>query len=54
MTRSSISIKKRNDDVFKVTVADGITATHEMTITDQSLSDLSDTNVTKTQRLELF
>ena len=52
MTRISISIKKRNYDVFEVTVADSITTTHEVTITDQSLSDLSDNNVTKTQLLE--
>ena len=52
MTRSSISIKKRNDNVFEVTVADSITTTHEVTITDQSLSDLSENNVTKTQLLE--
>ena len=52
MTRSSISIKKRNDNVFEVTVADSITTTHEVTITDQSLSDLSENNVTKIQLLE--
>ena len=52
MTRSSISIKKRNDNVFEVTVLDSITTTHEVTITDQSLSDLSENNVTKTQLLE--
>ena len=52
MTRSSISIVKRNDNVFEVTVVDSITTTHEVTITDQSLSDLSDNNVTKTQLLE--
>ena len=52
MTRSSISIKKRNDNVFEVTVADSMTTTHEVTITDQSLSDLSENNVTKIQLLE--
>ena len=52
MTRSSISIEKRNDDVFEVTVVDSITTAHEVTITDQSLSDLSENNVTKTQLLE--
>lgn len=46
------SIKKRNNDVFEVTVADNITTTHEVTVTDQSLSDLADENVTKTQLLE--
>ena len=48
----SISIKKRTDDVFVVTVADSITTTHEVTVTDQSLTDLTDINVTKTQLLE--
>ena len=48
----SISIKKRTDDVFVVTVADGITTTHTVTVTDQSLTDLTDNNVTKTQLLE--
>ena len=48
----SISIKKRTDDVFVVTVADGMTTTHTVTVTDQSLTDLTDNNVTKTQLLE--
>ena len=48
----SISIKKRKDDVFVVTVADSITTTHTVTVTDQSLTDLTDNNVTKTQLLE--
>ena len=48
----SISIKKRIDDVFVVTIADSITTTHTVTVTDQSLTDLTDNNVTKTQLLE--
>ena len=52
MTRSSISIEKRNDNVFEVTVADSVTTTHTVTVTDQSLNDLTDNNVTKTQLLE--
>ena len=48
----SVSMKKRNDDVFEVTVADSITTTHTVTVTDQSLTDLTDNNVTKTQLLE--
>ena len=48
----TISIKKQTEDVFVVTVADSITTTHTATVTDQSLSDLSDSNVTKTQLLE--
>ena len=52
MTRSSISIEKRNDNVFEVTIADSVTTTHTVTVTDQSLTDLTDNNTTKTQLLE--
>ena len=52
MTRSSISIEKRNDNVFEVTVADSVTTIHTVTVTDQSLTDLTDNNTTKTQLLE--
>ena len=48
----SISIKKLSDDVLKVTVAKSSTTTHTVTVTDQSLNDLTDNNVTKTQLLE--
>jgi len=48
----SVSIKKLSDDVFEVTVAKTSTTTHTVTVTDQSLSDLSDSNVTKTQLLD--
>ena len=48
----SISIKKRTNDVFVVTVANGITTTHTVTVTDQSFTDLTDNNVTKTQLLD--
>jgi len=48
----SVSIKKQNDDVFEVTVADSITTIHEVTVTNQRLSDLTDNNVTKIQLLE--
>ena len=48
----SVSIKKLSDDVFEVTFAKTSTTTHTVTVTDQSLSDLSDSNVTKTQLLE--
>ena len=48
----SISIKKLRDDVFQVTVADSMTTTHEVTVNDQSLTDLTDNNTTKTQLLE--
>ncbi len=48
----SLSIKKLSDDVFTVTVAETSTTTHTVTVTDQSLNDLTDNNVTKTQLLE--
>ena len=48
----SLSIKKLSDDVFTVTVADTSTTTHTVTVTDQSLNDLTDNNVTKTQLLK--
>ena len=48
----SISIKKLSDDVFKVTVAKSSKTTHTVTVTDQSLTDLTDNNTTKTQLLE--
>ena len=48
----SISINKQTDDVFVVAVADSIITTHTVTVTDQSLTDLTDNNVTKTQLLE--
>ena len=48
----SVSIKKRTDDVFQVSVADSMTTTHEVTVNDQSLTDLTDDKVTKEQLLE--
>ena len=48
----SISIKRLSDDVFEVTVAETSTTTHTVTVTDQSLKDLTFNNVTKTQLLK--
>ena len=48
----SLSIKKLSDDVFTVTVAETSITTHTVTVTDQSLNDLTDNNVTKTQLLK--
>ena len=48
----SVSIKKLSDDVFGVTIAKTSTTAHTVTVTDQSLIDLTDNNVTKTQLLE--
>ena len=52
MSRTSFSIEKRTDDIFVVTVADSVTTTHKVTVTDQSLTDLADNKVTKTQLLD--
>ena len=48
----SISIKKLSDDVFEITVADISKTTHTVTVTDQSLTDLTHSKVTKTQLLK--
>ena len=48
----SISIKKIGDDLFEVTVAKTATTSHTVTVTNQSLTDLTDNNVTKAQLLE--
>jgi len=48
----SISINKISGDLFEVTVADRITTTHTVTVTDKSLTDLTNNNVTKTQLLQ--
>ena len=48
----SISIMKLSDDVFKVTVAETSTTTHTVTVTDSSLTDLTDDIATKAQLLE--
>ena len=48
----SILIKKLSDDVFAVTVVGISTTAHEVTVSDQSLYELTDENVTKTQLLE--
>ena len=48
----SISIKRLSDDVFEVTVAETSTTTHTVTVTNQSLKDLTVNNVTKTQLLK--
>ena len=48
----SVSIRKLSDDVFEVTVAKTSTTSHTVTVTDQSLTDLTDDNATKTQLIE--
>lgn len=48
----TISIKKQTEDVFVATVAGNVTTTHTVTVTDRTLIDLTDNNVTKTQLLE--
>ena len=48
----SVSIKKLSDDLFEVSVAKTSTTIHTVTVTNQSLTDLTDNNVTKTHLLE--
>ena len=48
----TFSIVKQNDDVFTVKVTNDVSTSHTVTVTDQSLADLTDNNVTKTQLLE--
>ena len=48
----SIAIRKLSDDVFEVTVVEIPTTAHTVTVSDQSLNDLTDKKVTKTQLLE--
>ena len=49
----SFSIKKLNDDVFEVTIADAINTTHTVKVTDQIHSDLTKNNIAKTQLVEV-
>ena len=51
MTRISISIEKRNDNVFEVTVADSKTTSHTVTVTDKDLYNLTGDSITKIQFL---
>ncbi len=48
----SFLIKKLGDNVFEVTVAKTSTITQTVTVNDQSLTDLTNNNVRKTQLLE--
>lgn len=48
----TISIIKKNDDVLKVEVTNNLSTSHSVTVTDQSLADLTNNNMTKTQLLQ--
>ena len=48
----TISIIKQNEDVFTVKVTNDVSTSHTVTVTNQSLTDLTDNNVTKAQLLE--
>ena len=48
----TISNIKQNEDVFSVKVTNDVSTSHTVTVTNQSLTDLTDNNVTKTQLLE--
>ena len=52
VSRTSFAIEKRTDNVFLVTVAGSVTTNHTVTVTNQSLTDLTNDNATKTQLLE--
>ena len=47
MTKSSMSIEKRNDNVFEVTVADSLMTSNTVTATDNSLYNLTGDSVAK-------
>ena len=49
-----ISIEKQTDDVFVVNIVDSVATIKTVAVTDQSLTDLTDNNVTKTQLLEFY
>ena len=50
----TISIIKQNDNIFTVKVNNDVSTSHTVTVTNQSLTDLTDNNVTKAQwELEL-
>ena len=48
----AVSIEKLSDDVFEVTVSETSTTTHTVAVTNQSLRDLTENNVTKAQLLK--
>ena len=49
MTRGLFSIKRRNDDVFEVTVAVSVTIYHKVTVTHKNLYKQNDNIKTKKQ-----
>ena len=48
----SIKIENQSNDVFSVTVSDTNTTNHTVTVTDETLLDLTDNRVSKTSLLE--
>ena len=48
----TISIIKQNDNIFTVKVNNDVSTSHTVTVTNQSLTDLTDNNVTKIYLLE--
>ena len=49
----SIKIENQSNDVFSVTVSDANTTNHTVTVTDETLLDLTDNRVSKTSLLEI-
>ena len=48
----SIKIENKSNDVFSVIVSDTNTTNHMVTVTDETLLDLTDNRVSKTSLLE--
>ena len=48
----SIKIENQSNDVFSVIVSDTNTTNHSVTVTDETLLDLTDNRVSKTSLLE--
>ena len=48
----SIKIENQSNDVFSVTVSDTNSTNHTVTVTDETLLDLTDNRVSKTSLLE--
>ena len=48
----SIDIKQDSDDIFIVTVSDKVTTSHNVTVTDKMLNELTNNRITKYSLIE--
>ena len=48
----SIEIKQESDDIFIVTVSDKVTTSHNVTVTDKMLNELTNNRITKYSLIE--